>query len=334
MTGLDALNKKTKTLTVAFIGGSITEGTDRATKGCYYVDIVGDYFKKYYIEQDVTIINAGWGGTGSEFGLFRLCEDVIKYNPDMVFVEFAANDILKTPYETKLYMENIVTNLMSMEKIPVINFIYTTDDKYNQMSEVHEEIASHYGIPSINIMEYVKSEVMCGRIQFTDIFGDHIHPNDVGYKLYSDFIISCIFNNTEKYFKLPDKTVPRLIPREIENPTFDFPSADMVTGNFSLRKKVNCHLPAAFALSKGSILSYEFYGDYIGVICEDMYEDGVVECIIDGQSCGLVRPIPYSPSYINDTLTKSPHKLELISISDKPFCIAAFMINHEINKED
>lgn len=328
MTGLDALNKKTNSLTVAFIGGSITEGTDRATKGCYYVDLVGEHFKSVFKEQTVNIINAGWGGTGSEFGLFRLYEDVIKYQPDMVFVEFAANDILKTPDETKLYMENIVRNLIKQPKTPVINFIYTTDDEYKQMSEVHEEIAMHYDIPSINIMAYLKAEISCGKLQFSDIFGDHIHPNDTGYKVYSDYIISCLFDNKNKYFKLPDKSAPCLMQHEIESPMLDFPTADMISGSFSIRKVVNKHLPAAIALPKDSVLTYEFYGDYIGILCEDMYTGGSAECIIDGKSYGVIRPVLYSPSYVNNSLDKSKHKLELVSNSDEPYCVAAFMVNN------
>ena len=37
-------------------------------------------------------INAGIGGTTSYFGVHRIENDILKYNPDIVFIEYSVND--------------------------------------------------------------------------------------------------------------------------------------------------------------------------------------------------------------------------------------------------
>ncbi len=327
MTGLDALNKTTPALTIAFLGGSITEGTDRATPGSFYVDIVGKSFKQHFSEQKVNIINAGWGGTGSEFGLFRLYDDVCAYEPDLVFVEFACNDILKTDDDTVFYMENIVRNLINLPKIPCIVFIYTTDNKYNTKRAAHRKVAKNYSIPEIDIQSYIKALVSEEKISFDKIFGDNIHPNDSGYKIYADYIINCIFGNTGKFFRLPKTNAPLIGKYEIKNPRFVPAEKFDFSGKPSVRPFVNRHLPRCFEMHKGEGVSFRFSGNTFGILCEDMHEKGKAECIIDGKIKLIAEEQLYKPALICHSLKDCSHTAEIKVVSDVPFCPGGFLFN-------
>lgn len=75
-------------IVVAAIGGSITAvGGTTASWGKYFSDWLSEKTGK-----TVTFYNKGVGGTGSDFGIARLYEDISSLAPDIVFVEFSVND--------------------------------------------------------------------------------------------------------------------------------------------------------------------------------------------------------------------------------------------------
>ena len=77
--------KEKQDVTVVFLGGSITNHRG------YRVQIT-EWMERNYPEIKIHAVNAGIGGTGSDLGVFRTDEDVLRHDPDLVFVEFAVND--------------------------------------------------------------------------------------------------------------------------------------------------------------------------------------------------------------------------------------------------
>ncbi|NLE57719.1 MAG: SGNH/GDSL hydrolase family protein, partial [Planctomycetes bacterium] len=75
--------------TIAYIGGSVTEMTGYRTN-------VTSWFNSKYPGR-ITELNAGWSGTGSLVGAMRYARDVLAQNPDLVFIEFAVNDLPEDP---------------------------------------------------------------------------------------------------------------------------------------------------------------------------------------------------------------------------------------------
>ena len=80
-------------VTVVFFGGSITWGGNASDidQGSYRARTT-QWLKQQYPQSNITSINAGIGGTGSDLGAFRCKPDVLAHKPDLVFVEFAVND--------------------------------------------------------------------------------------------------------------------------------------------------------------------------------------------------------------------------------------------------
>ena len=219
--GLDNLNNEAGELKVAFIGGSITQGAgDVSNKKAerYSGKLVNDYFKTKFPNKTVTEINAGIGGTPSEYGMFRLGKDVLQFAPDVVFVEFAVNDLnhaATTAGQLKVrsQMESIVRQLEALPKIPVIIFLYShcenKQDYLENAIKEHQKIASYYGIGSINLHEYVLAEEEAGTVDWYNeekvncMSGDGTHPNTAGYAMYADYIAECFEESYTSYFKKP-----------------------------------------------------------------------------------------------------------------------------------
>lgn len=188
-------------LDVAYFGGSIT-----ANPG--WRDIVEDWFDETYGAGVVNHHNVSIGGTGSDYGRIRLYKDVVSKNPDIVFVEFAVND--SSSYSADYSMESIVRALNTLEKPPVIIYVYTTVrnfEKNNNAIILHDKVAEAYGIPVINIRDFVMSKANTDATfknaweKTNDyISSDNTHPAQGASELYGNYVTSLLTANATKYF--------------------------------------------------------------------------------------------------------------------------------------
>ncbi len=183
------------TYTVAFIGGSLTAG------GGTWINKTQKILEEKMLEKKIVTINAGKGGTTSVFGAARFSEDVGKYNPDMVFVEFAVNDAGLSEKESKIYMESIVRQCKKLAKEPVVVFLYAPfpverdSDRYKQWEQGiawKEELAKHYGIKSINVYDYMqedfeKTQEEKGYETFTDYLKTMYTPSGTGFDVHGGY---------------------------------------------------------------------------------------------------------------------------------------------------
>lgn len=100
----EALCKTRKSITIAFIGDSVTQGCFECyKKGDDVLETVYDYKSAYsnrlkeilnllYPNLQVNIINAGLSGEQASEGYERLYSDVIAYKPNLAIVSYGLND--------------------------------------------------------------------------------------------------------------------------------------------------------------------------------------------------------------------------------------------------
>jgi len=207
--GLPNVRKKLvagEKVTIAYLGGSITE----AANG--WRDQSADKIRQRFPLAKVEAVNAGIGGTGSDLGVFRLRSQVLKHKSDLIFVEFAVNDISKPAALIYRAMEGIVRQIWKDNPAADICFVYTlTGDmgvdiqkgKIPQSTAAMEVIAGHYGIPSVNMGAKVvqlagegkliykgTSENNPGKIVFSS---DNVHPfAETGQKMYAEALLSAL----------------------------------------------------------------------------------------------------------------------------------------------
>ncbi len=286
MTFQDLLTKK-KDISIAFLGGSITEVGYGLDPELGYRRQVTKKLNERYPDNTITDINAGVGGTDSALGLFRLQKDVLDKNPDMVFVEFAVNDDGNP--DTAVYMENIVRHILNFKRDMPIMFIYTVqiqmiDSGYSKgvlplSVSRQEEVASYYHIPSVNVGFEIYKKM---RDTDTDILAytvDTCHPNEGGHAIYTEHILKALETAVFDHV-LPDKL---LTGKPIEHPTV-FPAEGLANDKWTLSTRV---LPRfrhkyIYAYTPGTSLTYGFEGTAIGFMYLCTKDNGKIRYSIDG----------------------------------------------------
>lgn len=188
---------KGERLTLCFLGGSITQGCLSSTAKTCYAYLVYDWFVKTFPKSRIRYVNAGIGGTTSQFGVTRLSENVFKYKPDFCMVEFSVNDnanvFFKETYEATL------RKLLYSETEPALMILNNVfyENGTNAQKE-HNELAQAYCIPALSVKDALYPEIEAGRLIRKDITQDNLHPNDLGHSLLAGIVT----NYLEKIFKM------------------------------------------------------------------------------------------------------------------------------------
>ena len=200
-----ALLTEKKPITVAYLGGSITQDGHKDVpnldENMGYRNRISRFFRTRFEHPSVTEIGAGIGGTGGDLGVFRFDYDVLRHNPDLVFVEFVVTDKKLTREQTHMAIEGIVRKGLMHNPNMEFCFIYTM---YSGFIEIYgegtppdavvfeQEIAQHYNIPSINVGQVVANKILTGVMQWTDFARDVAHPTAMGHAYYAALACDCL----------------------------------------------------------------------------------------------------------------------------------------------
>lgn len=180
-------------VTVAYIGGSITQGAGAkpiATNSYAYRSYVA--FKKRFGKGDgsnVHFIKAGVGGTPSELGLTRYEDDVLRQGtvePDVVIIEFAVND---AGDETNgVCYESLALMAMEGPGNPAVVLLFSVFmDDYNLQDNL-SRVGYHYNLPMVSIKNAVTSQFYENTPVITkrQFFYDLYHPSNDGHRIMAD----------------------------------------------------------------------------------------------------------------------------------------------------
>ena len=179
--------RKGEDVTLAYIGGSITQGYNAGTTEIF-AKLSSDYFRETYATTgEVNYVNAGLSGTPSLLGLIRSDRDIFEAKPDIVFIEFAVNDAQDN--QNKAAFESLLRKALMQEQEPAVVLLFSvTEDGYTCQSNM-QMIGMNYGLPMISVPNAIPPEFEAGRMTWKDWADDGSHPNKNGQKLYSEFII-------------------------------------------------------------------------------------------------------------------------------------------------
>ncbi|MGN6494966.1 MAG: GDSL-type esterase/lipase family protein [Agriterribacter sp.] len=181
-----------KEVTVAFLGGSITENPGWRTK-------TAEYLEQTYPQVTFNFIHAGISSLGSVPHSFRLQRDVLdKGTPDLLFVETAVNDLAnKTPaaYQRKA-LEGIIQHALTAN--PYMNIVLMAFVDEHKIADydagrvpaevaLHDRLARHYKLPFINLAKEVQARIANREFTWKDDFKD-LHPAPFGQEIYFNTI--------------------------------------------------------------------------------------------------------------------------------------------------
>lgn len=168
-------------ITVAALGGSITEGFHSSCPQKSYAGIMRKWWEDKFPNITIQYVNAGIGATDSYLGLHRARRDVLQFQPDFIIVDFTVNDQAEEFYG-KSY-ERLIRTLLGAESNPAVVLLFMTMEDGTNAQEFHSKAGEKYKLPMISYGNVVLAEIEAGKYQWKDISPDDIHPNDRGHAI-------------------------------------------------------------------------------------------------------------------------------------------------------
>lgn len=291
--------KRGEPIMVGFLGGSITYSNES------YRNQTLQYIQRQFPNLEMYGINAGVPGTGTELGAFRLKEQILDYNPDLVFVEFAVNG------GSTNALEGIVRQIIQHNPKTDICFIYTilasqTSNYLNgnipNTIKLYDALANYYNLPSIHfgyrIAQMEKDGLLVGtasagsvkdKIIFTN---DGTHPTLEGGNIYAQSIAYAW-----KYFVKNAIEKPHVLPEKMVSDNWDLATMSTpvksailseewkivpVIADKRLVNYKNWFSDLAVCNKVGGSMTIKFIGDKIGLFDIGGPEVGIVEVEVDG----------------------------------------------------
>ncbi len=193
--------KSGEDITIAFLGGSITQGSLSSAPETCYAYLVYEWWEKVFPKAKVHYVNAGIGGTNSLFGCARVWDDLLMYDPDFVVIDFSVNDMpeefFRDTYQGLIH--RIFTDASAPAILALGNIYYDTGISADQF---HMPVCDMYEIPYVNVRNGLYESVVHGKIKREEISPDGLHPNDRGHaavaKMITDFLLEWKRDTEEK----------------------------------------------------------------------------------------------------------------------------------------
>lgn len=293
-----------KKLNVAYFGGSVTVGdgsTDKANKS--WRALTTAWLEKCFPDAEITETNAAIGGTGSEFGVYRAVSDLkldsTAARPDLVFIEFAINDVYDgLDYaKAKSNMETIVRTVYEYVPDADIMLLFTTDrtqatQEYDTL-KAHKEIAEAYRLPYLAIGSMLYNDILTESGEDTpsdeawsNYFKDSVHPVDNGYAKYAEYVTSYLGQALMKFAQVPEGSVNSYVART--------PLTALTYSPYAANAK-GATAPEGFTLDSdgylagstvGSTLTFKFTGTDLKLWTWSTPTSGSIDITIDGIAAG------------------------------------------------
>ncbi|MCQ2449810.1 MAG: GDSL-type esterase/lipase family protein, partial [Clostridia bacterium] len=182
--------KNGENVTVAFIGGSITEGyfAEPQMTNRHATQFVA-WLRKTYPNATVTELNAGIGATTSYLGVHR-ADAVLAQDPDIVIIDFAVNDdsgseLYQASFESLI---NMAWNAQSSPAVLCLAMAGKSNDKLINSQNDELPILECYGIPFLSYRDMIEPLLNNGVIRWEDIQADTVHPNTNGHGLIAQML--------------------------------------------------------------------------------------------------------------------------------------------------
>ena len=212
-----------------FIGNSVLAGTGLKDGNLRYSAQMVKGFKKHFPEAAMPETRHMEPG-GSWFGLYRCSRGQAVFGEvicsgHLAILDFAADDRKADIEQVKASLEGLVRQVILYRATHSQILVYTLTPemleayqagKTPEYIRVSEQIAAHYGIPSLNLAQYAAEKIMAKEISFAAFSADGINPTDAGAKIYAEAVAKFVdalmtanpVPDKPKSYKLPAPLFP------------------------------------------------------------------------------------------------------------------------------
>ncbi len=216
-----------------FIGNTVLAGIGLNDPNLRYSAQMVLAFKKYFPDAAMNETRHMQPG-GSWFGLFRCSRGLPVFGEvicsgHLAILDFAADDRNSGIEQVKQSLEGLVRQITLYRSTHSRILIYTLTAemlqayKAGQTPEyvrISEQIADHYGIPSLNLAKYAAEKIIAGEISFEAFSADGISPTDAGAKIYGDAVAK-FTDALMTAYPIPEKPVQFVLPEPLFPETND-----------------------------------------------------------------------------------------------------------------
>jgi len=216
-----------------FIGNTVLAGTGLKDANLRYSVQMVKGFKRHFPEATVIETRHMQPG-GSWFGLFRCSRGQAVFGEvicsgHLAILDFAADDRGADIEQVKTSLEGLVRQVILYRATHSQILVYTLTPEMLQAYQagqtpeyirVSEQIAEHYGTPSLNLAQYAAAKIIAGEISFAEFSADGVNPTDAGAKIYAEavaeFVDALLAANP-----IPDQPQRRPLPPPLFRETDD-----------------------------------------------------------------------------------------------------------------
>lgn len=171
-------------LTLAYIGGSITQGCHASRAETRWVSLVTAWFRRRFPRSSFVEINAGVGATTSLVGAHRLERDVLARRSDLVIVDFAVNDPDDPRFAESF--ESLIRDLVASGAAVLALFMAIEGGRNVQTAQ--SAVCARYGVPALSFRDAIMHLIASGAATWRDLEADEVHPNDCGHELAASLV--------------------------------------------------------------------------------------------------------------------------------------------------
>lgn len=188
--------RRGETVTVAVIGGSITQGAKASKPEDRYGNRIAAWWQTTFPKAKVEFVNAGIGATGSNYGSLRAQRDLLTHRPDCVVVEYSVNDGDAEPAAHS--MEGLVRQILAQPNFPAVVMLFMVNRKGGSAQAWHAKVGRHYGLPMVSYRDVVWPEIEAKRLAWDQVSPDDVHPNDLGHTRAAQFVTTFLAQTLAK----------------------------------------------------------------------------------------------------------------------------------------
>jgi len=216
-----------------FIGNSVLAGVGLKDQGLRYSAQMVKGFKRHFPSAGMNETRHMQPG-GSWFGLYRCSRGQPVFGEvicsgHLAILDFAADDRNADLKQVKTSLEGLIRQITLYRGTHSRILVYTLTPellqayKAGQTPEyitVSEQIAEHYGVPSLNLAKAAADKIIAGEIAFEAFSADGVNPTDAGAKIYADAVAAFIDALMTAY-PVPEKPKALALPAPLFPETND-----------------------------------------------------------------------------------------------------------------
>ncbi len=288
-------------VTIAAIGGSITQGTiargskDGEVKNANcYAQIFFDWFKWVYPNADIEYINAGIGGTDSYLGVHRAQADVLSQKPDLVLIEYAVNDGSNDFFRASY--ENLVRNVIYAENHPATILLFMSQTNGNNSQAQQSVVGANYKVPMLSYANVIAGCMKRGEYTAAELSGDGVHPSALGHAMTGEILwnyLNEVLSNVNRYGTYTAQDMDPLTTDKYRNATIlDSASIEPAANEGFVQNKATAYFPNGWvAKEKSASLTFEVEAQNIGLLFMKTVDgkSGQIEVLVDGEKSSSVN---------------------------------------------